>query len=340
MKIMMICGTYPPENCGVGDYTHRLVNELTKSENIEIKVLTNIDWAVSNFKNICSEIDAYKPQIIHIQFPSAGYKLSIAPQLLSLKYKSIVTIHEASQFHPIRKLWLFPFSFKSKLIFTTAYEKKYFKSIFSWYKKKSDVIQLGSHIDISNINEGIGEKDIYSIIYFGQIRPKKGIEELINLGRLIKTNNLNYRIKIAGHVLERFSGYHDDLKRSSQDLPIDWLNNMSDSDISLLFSKNIIGYLPFPDGASERRTSLFSLLNNKMLVYTTCGKHTPDDLAGSVIYVKNSTEMLTNLLNMNLVKLDEFVKEKTHNAELYLKKFEWSIIAEKHIEVYAEFLNK
>lgn len=337
----MISGSYPPQQlCGVGDYTEKLVVSL-RSQNIDVEVLANIDWSLSQLNSICKRIKEIKADIIHIQFPSIGYKYSFLPQALSLRYKTIITIHEASQFHPLRKLWLLPFSFNKNLIFTSLFEYKYFKSIFPWYQRKPNVIPIGSNITGPfNFPVSFNGKNTDEIIYFGLIRPKKGLEQVIELATLLKQGQLNYKIKIIGKIIDKDLNYFYKLKQSTENLPICWLTNFSEKEVFDQLSKSAIAYLPYPDGASERRGSLLAVIKNGLMVYTTQGPQTAPEFAEMVTFVNNPKELVNMLARSEMEKVKTKFSEKSINMQSFIKKFEWSEIAKTHLLFYKNFMEK
>ena len=340
MKLLMVTGSYPPQLCGVGDYTEKLVLAL-QNQGVDVVVLSNIDWSFSQLKNICKRIDETKADIIHIQFPGIGFKLSFVPQILSLKYKTIVTIHEVSQFHPLRKLWLLPFSVKSDLIFTSLFEYKYFKIICPWYNGKPNIIPIGSNIaGPINFPVNFHGKNTDEIIYFGLIRPKKGLEQVIELAALLKENHLDYKIKIIGKIIDKDLDYFYTIKKKTKSLPVEWLTNFSENEVSNELSKQTIAYLPYPDGASERRGSLLTVIKNGLMVYTTKGPQTPSVFANMVTFVEKPKELLDILAQLSKERVGIQLSEKSVNMQSFIKSIEWSEIAKKHLSIYQNFIRK
>lgn len=86
--------------CGVGDYTERLAAALGKRENTRVAVLTdgaasqasshpNYDllpivktWAFADLPRILRAVRDWRPDIIHIQYPTQGYAHKLLPWLL------------------------------------------------------------------------------------------------------------------------------------------------------------------------------------------------------------------------------------------------------------------
>ena len=128
MKVLFVCGSYPPDPCAIADVSFIIVN-LLRAKNIDVEIVANIDWRLKNIKGIKKIIFNSKADLIHIQYPSMGFGTSLIPQFIALFYRAntIVTIHEVSQSHIVRKLSLIPFSFCSKIVFTNKFEANYYK---------------------------------------------------------------------------------------------------------------------------------------------------------------------------------------------------------------------
>lgn len=333
MKVLMICGSYPPEHCGIGDYAYQLVKNLEMQQN-EVVVMANIDWSVKNFFTIIRNIRNINADIIHIQYPGLNYQLSIMPQLISIFFRAIVTTHEVSQIHFVRKMSLIPFALRSKVVFTNIFERDRFLKLFPWFRKKNTVIiPIGSNIQADE-DLLIDNKRISEIISFGQIRPDKGIEEVIQLSKMIKENNMPYRIIIAGQLLPRFKQYYNKLKELSIDLDIEWKLNLPESGISTILSSSLIAYLPYPDGVSERRGSLLASLKNRMFVLTTDGNQATQDLKDCVHLVSDNTEVIDFLKSNNPDSIVKSLESKSKQIDEYMVRLEWPNIAIEHIKNY------
>src|SRR4051794_20890610 len=118
MRVTFISGSLPPEPCGVGDFTAKLVQAL-RDLGVTVSVIHGEDWTVAGVGNILRCIQESRPDIIHIQYPTRGFEKHLGPHLLALRVKSVVTLHEASQVHPLRTLSLLAFTMRSHLVFTT-----------------------------------------------------------------------------------------------------------------------------------------------------------------------------------------------------------------------------
>lgn len=121
MRILIITPSFPPQKCGVGDYTKIIANNLAKrGEEIEIITLKNSEqfiktnsekylihsvidkWDWTALNKIKSIIKASQPDWVNIQYAVAGYSnyhpmISFLPafiKLWKLNCKTVLTIHE------------------------------------------------------------------------------------------------------------------------------------------------------------------------------------------------------------------------------------------------------
>jgi len=87
MRVLLISGTFPPDRCGVGDYTGHLAEHLARHGSMEVAVLTGAvaastdggDASPALFRgtagavSLCDArraIRAFRPDVVHIQYPT------------------------------------------------------------------------------------------------------------------------------------------------------------------------------------------------------------------------------------------------------------------------------
>lgn len=359
MKIIMITGAFPPIKCGVADYSYKLVvNLLKSSEDLEIIVINSStekysnmnfksiffnNWSIFNVFKFLSLIKKEDPDLIHIQYPSITYGSQLVLQLLiiflrTVGYKTIVTIHEFSETHFLRKLAILPFIFFSNsLIFTNLYEKLVVKRLFPWVEKKSSIINIGSNISVNDDGNVAKEKDL--VAFFGFIRPKKGLEEYLELAALSYKKNSNYKFLIIGTPREKEFHYYETLRKKTVLIKnIEWKISLSEKEVSEILSRVKFAYLFYPDGVSERRGSFLACIAHRIIVIANKGRQTPEDLNGSVEFATSPLEAF-NKLN-ELSNDEKRCNEILNNAKEYFKKFDWELIARKHIDLYKNLISK
>jgi glycosyltransferase involved in cell wall biosynthesis len=333
MKIVLLPGSYPPDICGVSEYTARLVESLEKA-GATIEVFTGKNWALANSLRLGHELAALGADVLHMQYPTTGYGKNLGPQALSLLWPFVMTIHECSQAHVLRRLALYPFSLRArKVIFTNEFEQRYCHRFAPWIKSKSVVIPIGSGIPLAS---GIVRRQPNVVTYFGLIRPQKGLEQVIELARLFKQRANGLSVRILGTIMPGYEDYYARLRTDAVDLPITWQLDLDEGTLSHALAEVEVAYLPFPDGASERRSSLIALLANKTAVITTRGFHTPLTLEKAIQIATSPAEAV--VLAEELFHNPEEMEHKQRNAAEYCSKFSWDMIAAEHMAIYKQLI--
>lgn len=324
MKIVMITGSIPPDACGVGDYTVTLMNELRKqSKNVELVKL--------NFIQLLKLLMPIKDRVIHVQYPTQGYGYSLLPLLLVLIKNPVITLHEYSQVHPLRKLIeAFMMLFSTKVIVTTEHEKSVVSKIFFNIKRKTEVVPVFSAFP--PIQNDISFNKRNGVIFFGLMRPNKGVEEFIELAKLLAENDNNLPIHVYSAIPRGGIDYFDKMKKLSANLDINWCMNKDLDEVSKGMSAAKYAYLDFPDGVSARRSSFMAAISHGLLVFSKKGLMTPINLNKSFINVQtpNQVKDKINYFENNL----EEAKKVSEYAEMMSKDYSVANIAKLHSEIY------
>jgi glycosyltransferase involved in cell wall biosynthesis len=333
MKITFITGSYPPDVCGVGDYTYRLAEAL-RLKGVAVGIVHDVDWRLRNVSRLLRRIKALHSDLVHLQYPTIGFGAHLTPQVLSILAPSVITLHEISQVHILRKLSLYPFSMRSRqIIFTTRHEHDYAITWAPWIVSRSSIIQIGSNITALDRGK---TKDLKEIVYFGLIRPDKGLEHVITLASLIKSASLPFAVRIIGKPHPNFMDYYVKLRNISEKLPLIWDIDLPDNAVVDLLARSFIAYMPFPDGASERRGSLFALLTNGVATITTRGPQTPRELDDAVFYARDPEHALQ--LIRQISSDADLLARLSRNGRIFSRRHSWETIASQHVALYEKIL--
>lgn len=327
----MVTGSFPPNVCGVGDYSKVLSDNLSLyGISVDTYNTSALGWSKLFKHGYLKNYD-----LVHMQYPTVGFGKSMLPHLFILlcKKNNVVTLHEFSQVNVLRRLsiLLFKFSKNTSFIFTNEFESNQFKP----NEHKSKIIPIGSNIPVSKSTL----PKLNQVINFGLIRPDKGIETFIEFVVLCREKNINnYEFIIAGMVDTRFEIFFKEVEQACKDLKIKLILNLNDTEIADLLKQSKYAYLPFPDGASDRRGSMFAAMANECSILTTQGEHTSSNLAGCVTYTKSASDALSQL-----EKLDQSNNESIHdklisNSLQYIQRFNWTDISKNHKRFYLEIL--
>jgi glycosyltransferase involved in cell wall biosynthesis len=329
MKIALVTGMPPAGACGIWDYTQRLAQAL-RSLGADAEIISEGRWGLLDVAGIRHTLDKLKPDVIHIQYPTTGFGYRLFPHWLAAKRRCVITLHEASQAHILRRVSLYAFALRPRrLIFTSDYELQFAMRWAPWVSRCSSVIPIGSNIDA--IRCGVN-RSAQEVTYFGLIMPLKGLEEVLKLAKLLRSSCSELRVRVIGKPHSRHRDYFEELRQKSRGLPIIWNTDLNDEQVAAQLGHTAIGYLPFPDGVSERRGSLRAMLASGVAVVTRRGSHTPANLEGVVKFangVENGFAVIEQLLND-----PEEQQRLRYNAIEYMREFSWEHIANLHLDVY------
>jgi glycosyltransferase involved in cell wall biosynthesis len=334
-KVIMLTGSAPPEACGVGDYTFALVSAL-ESAGFRAELLCHKQWDIRGTGKLFSRLSQEKEALLHIQYPTFGYGYSLGPQLSSLARRSVITLHEFSLAHILRKVSLCPFTVRSsRLVMTAEFECRMLTRSMPWAKQKITIIPIGSNIAPSQ-PASLAPKP--RILYHGLIMPRKGLEEWIALARLARERNAGWEFMAVGKIPAAHASYGENLIRTSSAGSVKWVLDRTDEEVAALFSEGGIAYLPFVDGASERRGSLKAVLAAGLPTITTASAQTPENLNGAVLFARDR-EAAFDCARRLMESLEERCRLAKAALE-YSQLFSWRKIAESHIRMYEELFSR
>jgi len=300
MRVLLVAGSYPPEPCGVGDYTQKLANALGSIQGIRVGVLTTslqgrkntstsavelIDvverWDFSQLSKIVRTIRTWKPDLIHIQYPSQGFFFSRFPAFLPLvsrllKTPVIQTWHEPHGMRGVVHYLLLALS-ANGLIFVRPNYLDMLPAPFRFLIKNQPkaTIPNASALPICGLdntqklmlkNQYLGSHERL-VVFFGFIYPSKGIELLFDIA-----NPSRDSLIIAGAIKD--DSYRDQLANFAQTKGwredyLRFTGFLSPEDAANLLSIADAVVLPFLYGGGEWNTSIHSALAQGALVITT-----------------------------------------------------------------------
>jgi glycosyltransferase involved in cell wall biosynthesis len=337
LKVVMVTGSSPPEPCGVGDYTERLAKSLTE-RGAEVHVVNIGTKKFSSLPSLIHEIRDLKPNVVHIQYPTAGYGRSLLPFVFSLGVLRIpvfATLHEFSIYNVTRKLLFQTFALGCRArVFSNSAERLVFTNFFKLTRGQDAIIRIGSNIPRGH--HGAGRSS--DVVYFGLLMPDKGVEEFIEFADVVRSRHSQLSVKMVCAIPEQFASFAQDTIKRAKYLDIDLQLGLSPSDVADHLASSKIAYLPFPDGASEKRGSLVAAMLNEAVVMTHHTASTPECIRNATVGVRsieNASEQLLRLLSDE----GELSRLRTAAREC-AKLFDWSMIADEHLKLYRSTLGE
>jgi len=321
--VLIVSGSVPPAPCGVGDYSARLCL-LLRERGLDANLIA------LRRANFFQTLRLSRKAIVHIQYPSIGYGLSLLPQLLCLlARRPIVTIHEFSQVHFLRKLSELPFLlFARRVIVTTAYERN---AIEHLVHRSVDVIPVASTVFPEEMDIDIQARE--GVVFFGLLRPNKGAEEFLALARELKAQNPSFPIRAYSSIPARNESYASSILRQGRDLGIDWQVNRSLAEVSTGLLSSKYAYLHFPDGVSDRRSSFVAALTHGLVVLTNKGDMTSPELDEGVVYVDGPSEAFARISEIEHDPV--LASEQIERARALSLRYDPERFTDHHLSIYA-----
>ncbi|HEX4030317.1 MAG TPA: glycosyltransferase family 4 protein [Terracidiphilus sp.] len=330
-RVIIITGSAPPDACGVGDYAALLVSGL-QDAGIQAELFHHPRWNLAGTWEALQKLRASKDALIHIQYPSFGYGHSLGPQLCAMMRSCIVTIHEFSAAHVLRRLSIVPFTLRAKSIVTiTEIEKQVISRRIPWAGKRIRVITVPSNTPKPKSPLASQRQ---RIAYFGLIMPNKGIEDFIEAAQIARNRGHRWETAIIGKVPARHREYAQHIFDASRSAGVDLILDQCLEVVSEELAKSALCYLPFPDGVSERRSSLKSACTVGLPCITTRGSQTPAELNDVVRFAANPAEAVEQMVQLMNAPGET---ARLSNASLgWAEQFSWKRTIELHVQMYSE----
>ena len=330
LRVTLVTGSFPPDHCGVGDYSARLAEALGEM-GVHVDVLHGGQWNLRRLPALIRDLDRLRPDLVHIQYPTIGYGRGLAPQGLAgliRKWPVVTTIHEFSQSHALRQLALLPFSHGAGLVFTTDQERCAYQIRCRRIRGIIATIPIGSNVPFHPSLV----RDEKHVVFFGLIRPNRGIEDVLDLARIVKDQGLGLSIEIIGNDDIRYLDYSKQLQQTARSMNVQWTPGLSLEQVGARLGRARFAYLPYPDGASPRRGSLLAALGNGAVVLTTVGAQTTPDMRTAIAQVASPAGAALRL--KSLLASPAETAELVRRSMSVASAFSWSNIAERHVELY------
>lgn len=294
-------------------------------------------WSVRQLLSYRRLLKQSGADIYHVQYPSVGYGRSLLPALtgwLMGTARCVVTLHEYEVFRPYRRPWFSPYQHFAARIFSRTGERDAYATRFIHRQGQDQIIPIGSNMPVSD--KGL-ERASGSVAFFGLFWPGKGIEEFISFARDLRQQHSDMRkISIIGAPVAGQEDFHAEIKAACEAYQIDLHENLPAEDVADRLSEHEFTYLPFPEGADERRGSLAAGLVNGCLPITKFGEGTPDWMRQTFLEA-NTPEDAVALLTGDKVTADELAAKKAA-CQTEAGRYDWPMIANRHIELYRDLL--
>lgn len=324
MRVCLITGSYPPQICGVGDYT-KCLSDAMQAAGDEVIIFNRKDWSVAKLYKYALELRALDTDVYLMQYPTEGYGYSLLPQLLVFaligKWR-FVTLHEYSRKSLKGKLAIYLFFLSGcDVVFTNRLDAKIASRWAPWITTPR-IIPIGSNIPWKETTS-----PEFDLSYFGLIRPHKGIEEFLEKASAFKQEQPNARVAFIGDVPRGYEAYAQGVLDRAHSEGFEVKVGLDMQNVSGVLSGTKICYFPFAEGLSERRGSVLAALGNGSLVVGTGFEPNVSPEFKCAVVITSPDLELPRIYEMNESGAFRDVKDF---ARTYCRSRSWNSIAAEH----------
>jgi glycosyltransferase involved in cell wall biosynthesis len=336
IRVAMIVGDDQTLHCGVKDGAHQLAEALA-SQGFDVDVMAPKAWSLLEVWRFAGRLRQGRYDILHVQYPSIGYRGSLGPHFLGLLGTSraaVATLHEFSTFTKLQQLSTHIFRWSGgTILFASEFERSSFNRRLGLLGATQVVFPVVSQVPYVPSSSG---RDA-TVVYFGQIRPNKGLEAFLDLARDSIKSGRPYEFHAIGSVSKAHEAYAQSLAATAPP-QVRWSFDLSFEEVGRTLGRSFAAYLPFPDGASERRGSLAAAWFNGLPVLSLIGAATTPSIRELLIVVQNPAEALSAL--DDLAKHPEEWESISRLLREYSENRTWDDVAKRHAAAYRAILTK
>jgi glycosyltransferase involved in cell wall biosynthesis len=186
---------------------------------------------------------------------------------------------------------------------------------------------------------GINEKS-KTLLFFGNIREYKGIEDFILTVSILKERyDGEVTGIIAGQPWDKFDKYTELMKEKNvEDNFVTNLGYIPASDVGKYFSASDVVLLPYKIMDGQTGIGYVALEHHKPLVVTNVGGLPDLVLDKEFIAEPNRPDQLAEKV-MKIFDNEDISKKLAEDAKVLLKAFSWDSISDKTVDVYQKMLS-
>ena len=357
MRVLLVSGSAPPMRCGVGDYTHRLAWALADA-GVTVGLLTSpeatlgdrsgtkyerltpaVDWSTAPRAEVMRTIRAWRPDIVHLQYPTQRYGEAVRPSLVPLMARCggaarVRTWHEGFTKRTAGKFLLQWAAGGRSITVRPDLTSHLWRALRPLVRLRPPILITGaSSIPPSTLSDEErnllrarllgGQRKL--LVNFGFLYPDKGVEALFKLGRPERD-----AIRIAGpmHVDGRYTAELQALAASPE-----WrgqaslLGFLSESDTADLLRAADVVVLPFRKGGGSWNSSIHAAALQGTPVVTTSAERSGRDASRNIWFVPPGDA------DAMQAAVDEAMSVRDRPPAGWLGD-DWARIAREHLAVY------
>jgi glycosyltransferase involved in cell wall biosynthesis len=353
-RVLFVCGEYPPDIGGLGDYTVRLCSALEET-GVSSAVLTRREvprWDVRALRALARV--ASRVEIVHIEYQPAAFDLlgdiCLAPLVVRARGgKVVTTLHDARV----------PYLFKGagplrpgavRLLARTSHavvaaDERDLR--FVGVRGRGHVVPIGSNVPCApppgydraafRARLGVGADEL-AVVYFGLLNASKGLDVLLSAFSHVARTRAARLLVVGGGA--GASDVTDEATAERVGAALEGLGSrvirtgfLQPSEVSAHLLAGDVALLPYADGASPRRGSLLVCAEHGLPIVST--RPVSGAVADAVLAVEphDAVSLAEAVLS---VGADAALAERLRAASRALAEcVSWRAIAARHAEIYA-----
>lgn len=314
MRVLLVTGSLPPLACGVGDYTALLARALAEQAGLTVGVLSGPadgvraipgveilpplpGWGPGCLRAAPAAARAWRPDLIHVQYPTRGYQRKLFPYWLPAALRG--------QPAPVVQSWHEPlFPRRTVLRYFVAalvpgplvvMEPGYLGTLPAFLRpavarKRPRLIQVPASIppvsltgqERAALREAYGVGAARMVAHFGRIMPAKGVELLFEIA-----DPATDRLVLIGD-LRPVDRYQREVLSLIEAAP--WRGRVAVTGyleaeaVGALLAAADVAVFPFRKGVAMRNTSFLAARQQGVYIVTTSLKRRGYDARENVFY--------------------------------------------------------
>lgn len=362
-------GTWPPAKCGIAPYSRNLAVALARhgcavdvvtsagpcrhEEDVQVMQLPN--WSVRSIIGVLKHLRRQPARILHLQHPTratrfspGAYLLPLLARLMCPQHRVITTFHYLRPVSlkslAVRAWFLLPATASHAVVVTVEHEARYARRLLRG--KPIYIIPAGSTFPVARFSLGERararaeagfEPEDFVVAYFGFLLPNKGVETLLHT--LAHLPDSTKAIVIGGEY-DQGSGYLDSLQQTARELGLEarirWTGHVLEHDIGRHLFLADCAALPFDEGISLKRSSLFAALEAELPVVTTEGPElSPSMRHGETLMLVPPRDAGSLAQAIDTLRLDPALRQRLReNRHRILDAVSWDGIVDRHLAIY------
>jgi glycosyltransferase involved in cell wall biosynthesis len=376
-RVLMISGQYPPERGGIGDYTRCLANALVDINQAVLLVVPEgsdlsdtkaplagvvSHWGWSALNAVVRLLGQTQADWLHIQYQTNIYNshpaICLLPAFLRMRgWPGGVAV----TFHDLQKPYLFPKAGRIRDLLLTQLAHSATVAIAADSGDVLNLQNMRAHVKQILIGSAIPADDriepeklksfreTYQIpadaLLIGHFGTAGGLDTLVNAFAQIAEGVLLLigKRKPSGpqdrvHVMQAVPDATISLieKRGVSDR-VRWTGYLPASDVALALAASDVLALPYPTGASLRRSGMIAVLAQGAAVITTTPRHPMPGLIDGLhlLTVPPGDAAALAQAIMQVASTPDLRKRLQENARRVAQTtFSWSTIARSHATIY------